>query len=178
MGSSTGLTPKQETGLKQSLELGSENSMPGSWLLDESVSASKLSGQLSDAKIASISAHKIVGTLGPNQFVELDPVFLASPASAISGVDISNWTAAFGWGNHASAGYLTSVPSFQKDVFIATAGQTSFSLSGTPTSANLAFQQGAALHEGAGHDYTISGNIFTLAVGATIGDVIQVIYTA
>lgn len=39
---------------------------------------------------------------------ETDPVFSASAAFGISSGDISNWNAAFGWGNHASAGYITS----------------------------------------------------------------------
>lgn len=31
-----------------------------------------------------------------------------STASGIDGTDVSNWNTAYGWGNHASAGYLTS----------------------------------------------------------------------
>lgn len=41
-------------------------------------------------------------------FTETDPVFTASAASGITGTNISNWNTAYGWGNHASAGYLTS----------------------------------------------------------------------
>lgn len=40
-------------------------------------------------------------------FSETDPVFLASAASGITSTQISNWDTAFGWGNHASVGYLT-----------------------------------------------------------------------
>jgi hypothetical protein len=39
---------------------------------------------------------------------ETDPVFIASPANAITGTDITNWDTAYGWGDHALAGYLTS----------------------------------------------------------------------
>jgi len=39
---------------------------------------------------------------------ETDPVFTASAASGITSTNISNWNTAYGWGNHASAGYLTS----------------------------------------------------------------------
>lgn len=39
---------------------------------------------------------------------ESDPVFVASPAFNITGTQISNWDTAHSWGNHASAGYLTS----------------------------------------------------------------------
>jgi hypothetical protein len=41
-------------------------------------------------------------------FTESDPVFSASPAAAITAPQISNWDTAFGWGNHAVAGYLLS----------------------------------------------------------------------
>ena len=36
---------------------------------------------------------------------ETDPVFSASPAGGILSSNISNWDAAYGWGNHATAGY-------------------------------------------------------------------------
>jgi len=39
---------------------------------------------------------------------EIDPVFTASAASGITLTNISNWDTAYGWGDHASAGYLTS----------------------------------------------------------------------
>ena len=41
-------------------------------------------------------------------FTETDPVYSASPAAGILSSNISNWDTAYGWGNHASAGYLTS----------------------------------------------------------------------
>jgi lysophospholipase L1-like esterase len=39
---------------------------------------------------------------------ETDPAFLSSVAHSINNTNLSNWNDAFGWGNHASAGYLTS----------------------------------------------------------------------
>jgi hypothetical protein len=39
---------------------------------------------------------------------ETDPVYSASDAATISSSNISNWNNAFGWGNHATAGYLTA----------------------------------------------------------------------
>jgi hypothetical protein len=44
---------------------------------------------------------------------ELDPIFTLSPAFWIGTWNISNWNSAFGWGNHATQGYLTgwSLPS-------------------------------------------------------------------
>jgi microcystin-dependent protein len=47
----------------------------------------------------------IGGTAGS----ETDPVFTASPAHGITGTNITNWNTAYGWGNHANAGYLTSL---------------------------------------------------------------------
>ncbi len=41
-------------------------------------------------------------------YTETDPVFSASAASGITTTNISNWNTAYGWGDHASAGYLTS----------------------------------------------------------------------
>ena len=43
---------------------------------------------------------------------ESDPVFTASPANGISLMDILNWDTAFGWGDHASAGYDTTIDSW------------------------------------------------------------------
>jgi hypothetical protein len=54
---------------------------------------------------------------------ETDPVFTASAASGITLTNISNWNTAYGWGDHASVGYLTSftesdptVPSHVKSI--------------------------------------------------------------
>jgi ribosomal protein L35AE/L33A len=41
-------------------------------------------------------------------YTETDPVFTAHVTYAITSTNISNWNTAYGWGNHASAGYLTS----------------------------------------------------------------------
>ncbi len=39
---------------------------------------------------------------------ETDPLYSAAPASGITSSNISNWNTAYGWGNHALVGYLTS----------------------------------------------------------------------
>jgi hypothetical protein len=51
--------------------------------------------------------------LGRFQFTssETDPVFTSSPAFNILNQNISNWNLAYGWGDHATAGYLTSIGS-------------------------------------------------------------------
>ena len=60
-------------------------------------------------------------------FTETDPVFTASAASGISSTDISNWSTAYGWGDHATAGYAlsSSVPTSVFDLGITdgTSGQ-------------------------------------------------------
>ena len=62
--------------------------------------------------------------LGRFQFTssETDPIFNASPAANILQSNINNWNTAYGWGDHASAGYLTSTGSISShsDVTIAT----------------------------------------------------------
>ncbi|HOY31636.1 MAG TPA: hypothetical protein PKW80_07125 [Bacteroidales bacterium] len=73
------------------------------------------------AKLDVIGKLKITdGTQGVNKVLasdanglaswqtETDPVFGISPANGITTTNISNWNTAYGWGNHADAGYLTS----------------------------------------------------------------------
>jgi hypothetical protein len=45
------------------------------------------------------------------KFIENDPVFMASPVGNILSTDIDKWNTAYVWGDHSTAGYLTSVPS-------------------------------------------------------------------
>ena len=40
---------------------------------------------------------------------ETDPVFTASPAGSITLAKLSEWNAAYSWGDHSAAGYLTSL---------------------------------------------------------------------
>jgi len=44
-------------------------------------------------------------------YSETDPIFGASPAAGITNTHITNWNSAYGWGNHALAGYLTAITS-------------------------------------------------------------------
>ena len=43
-------------------------------------------------------------------FTESDPIFQASPSAGITAENIGFWDEAYGWGDHSSIGYLTSVP--------------------------------------------------------------------
>jgi len=49
------------------------------------------------------SAETLSGSIS-----ETDPLWSGSPSYGITNTNILNWNSAFGWGNHASAGYLTS----------------------------------------------------------------------
>lgn len=62
--------------------------------------------------IATILGYTPYSAANPNGYIssytETDPVFVAHVAYGITSTNISNWNTAYGWGNHASAGYLTS----------------------------------------------------------------------
>ena len=41
-------------------------------------------------------------------YIETDPVFSGSAAGGITSTQVTNWDAAYGWGDHALGGYMTS----------------------------------------------------------------------
>jgi hypothetical protein len=89
---------------------------------------------------------------------ETDPIFSASPSAGITGTNITNWNTAFGWGNHASAGYLTSFTETDP-IFSAS---PSFGITGTNiTNWNTAFGWGN--HASAGYltSFTETDPIFS-----------------
>lgn len=104
--------------------------------------------------LTSINSAMVTGALGftpynatnPAGYIstETDPVFTAHAAYGVTLTKIGNWDTAFGWGNHALAGYLTSVswsiitgkPTFAT---VATSGLYS-DLSGTPAIPSLTSQ--------------------------------------
>lgn len=58
--------------------------------------------------LSSYATETYVTTRGYlTSYTETDPVFSASAASNITSTKITNWDTAYGWGNHASVGYLT-----------------------------------------------------------------------
>lgn len=81
---------------------------------------------------------------------ESDPVFSASAASGITAGNIANWNTAYGWGDHASAGYLTTFTETDP-VYLASAssGITSTNISNW----NTAY--------GWGQGWTVTGNTGT-----------------
>lgn len=54
-----------------------------------------------------LDGYDAVDLLG-GSITETDPVFTASAAAGIAAGDIANWNTAYGWGDHALAGYLTT----------------------------------------------------------------------
>lgn len=95
----------------------------GSWSYAASAELNDLSLAVTwvvvpDAYISasSIQQHQANLTFSTNQISdfgtylenELDPIFSNSAAFGISSTDVSNWDAAYAWGDHANAGYVTS----------------------------------------------------------------------
>jgi hypothetical protein len=98
-------------GTAQIPSLGADKITSGQFGADRipSLNASKITaGTLDDARIPNLNASKITnGTLAD-----------ARIASA------SNWNTAYGWGNHASAGYLTSHPNISASTSSNNSGRT------------------------------------------------------
>ena len=61
----------------------------------------------SNAYYTAAQADAVFAT-GTPVYVESDPVFGASVAAGITGVETTRWETAYSWGDHAGAGYLTS----------------------------------------------------------------------
>jgi hypothetical protein len=85
----------------------------GSSWLAAYVAGDQALNDLTDVTITSASNGQVLkynGTAWVNaaEATETDPVFSASEAASITSTDTTNWDTAYGWGNHASAGYLTS----------------------------------------------------------------------
>lgn len=100
---------------------------------------------------------------------ESDPVFIASPAGGIGSEDIANWDEAFGWGNHAEAGYLTGFTESDPTV-----GAHIKSITETEKSNwNTAFGWGNHALAGYITGFTETDPIFTAspAAGISIGDI-------
>jgi hypothetical protein len=61
-----------------------------------------------DKKLYIYNANTSTWVSVSSQGGETDPVFTASPAFSITNTKISNWDSAYGWGDHALGGYLTT----------------------------------------------------------------------
>lgn len=77
-----------------------EDADPGNEIQELSLNGNTLS-LTNDATTVDLSGYL-------TSYTETDPVFGAHAANGITSTNITNWTTAFGWGNHSAAGYLTS----------------------------------------------------------------------
>jgi len=68
---------------------------------------------------------------------ETDPVYSADPAAGITAQDLLDYDAAFGWGDHAAAGYLTSETDDQTAAEVAVAATPSNYSAATATPTTL-----------------------------------------
>jgi hypothetical protein len=96
---------------------------------------------------------------------ETDPVFVSSAANGISSTNITNWNSAFGWGNHGTAGYLTSFTETDPHW----SASPSFGITGTYiTNWNTAYGWGN--HASAGYltSFTESDPIFAASIASKI----------
>jgi hypothetical protein len=89
-----------------------DNSISSSDIQDGSITAVDIAGtgaQCGANQFLTINASlQFVCTTLPAAGAETDPVYLAAPAAGIAASDITNWNTAYGWGNHAAAGYLSA----------------------------------------------------------------------
>ena len=80
--------------------------------IDES---SKKLTKIFDQDVEITGTLEVGGNTVLTSFTETDPT-VPSHVKSITTTNISNWDTAYGWGNHADAGYITSVPTPDLDL--------------------------------------------------------------
>lgn len=119
----TGGTTYEEYGISQLL------SVP--YALHAKTAANTFSGNYSDLTGTPNNISTFTNDAGYlASFTETDPVFGAHAANGIGSTNITNWTTAYGWGDHSTAGYTTTDTTLNEtevDNFVANNGYlTSF----------------------------------------------------
>lgn len=76
--------------------------------LDSNINVDDLGANVKEVKLNSDIESKNLKAI-IKYMIEVDPLFRASPAYGITETNKNNWDEAFGWGNHADAGYLTDI---------------------------------------------------------------------
>jgi hypothetical protein len=109
----------------------------------------------------SLSYNSSTGVISYTAPSETDPIFIASAAYGITNTNISNWNTAYGWGNHASAGYLTSF-SETDPIYTASSWYTT-----TNNASNWNTAYGWGNHASAGYLTSINSSQVTTALGYT-----------
>lgn len=105
----------------------------------------------------------------PSIYTETDPVFLASPVGAVTAPDVTNWTTAYGWGDHSVAGYQAALSG--TGIVKSTTGTISY-LTDNSTNWNTAFGWGN--HASAGYltSFTESDPVFLASDAAAVTSVL------
>ena len=98
-------------------------------------------------------------------YTETDPIFVASPAYQITNTNRTQWSTAYGWGNHATQGYLTSYTETDPVFSASPAGSITVQ---DKTNWNTAYGWGNHATIGYLTSYTETDPLFTASVAAGI----------
>lgn len=101
----------------------------------------------------------------PSIYTESDPVFLASPVGSVTTTQVSNWDIAFGWGNHATAGYQNALGG--TGIVKSTGGTISY-LADNSINWNAAFSWGNHATAGYLTSFTETDPVFSASEAASI----------
>lgn len=105
----------------------------------------------------------------PSIYTETDPIFTASPAGSILAGDITNWNTAFGWGNHATAGYQDALGG--TGIVKSTAGTISY-ITDNSANWNTAFSWGNHATAGYLTSFTETDPVFSASAAAGVTSVL------
>ena len=97
------------TGGTSYTDMGTTQLLSVPYALHAKTAANTFSGNYNDLSGAPINVSTFTNDAGYlTSFTETDPVFGAHAANGITSTNITNWTKAYGWGDHSTQGYLTS----------------------------------------------------------------------
>jgi hypothetical protein len=97
--------------------------------------------------------------------VETDPAYISSPASSVTGTNITNWNTAYSWGDHSTQGYLTS---FTETDPIYTATPASGIVNDDILNWNTAYSWGNHANQGYLTSFTETDPIFTASPASSV----------
>ena len=96
------------------------------YALYANTAANTFSGKYSDLTGTPVNVSAFFNDVGYlTTYTETDPVFESHIANGITSDDITNWNAAYGWGDHSKQGYLTSFSETDPEVGDNTTGYLS-----------------------------------------------------
>lgn len=166
-------TASQLAALNQLYVESGEGSVPGAWLVDGSVSSDKIEAG------SFVAPGDLAAVALSGDYADLT----GTPAAGATAAQGAKADTAFGWGNHALAGYAlaTAIPSFVRDELTGTAsGETSLALTKTPLGILLVYFKAAAASDFVLWSITTNYTFVppqTITFSAlSIGDIVQVYY--